>query len=139
MCNALPVAVAVRTLLPEWEISLAVVAEQARVALGDEVGALCAATATLMLLGERPGLQAADSLGAYITYRPQIGRTDAERNCISNIHSRGLQAEAAASQIASLLREAALLGQSGIGLRSGRNAMLRTPSGKRANQTITCT
>ena len=98
-----------------------ILAEQARVALGDEVGALYAATATLMLLGERPGLQSADSLGAYVTYQPRIGRSDSERNCISNIHAQGLQHDVASRKIASLLNAAALLKASGIALRAKQN------------------
>jgi ethanolamine ammonia-lyase small subunit len=98
-----------------------ILAEQARVALGDEVGALYAATATLMLLGERPGLQSAHSLGAYVTYHPRIGRSDSERNCVSNIHAQGLPHDAAAQKIASLLNAAALLKASGIALRAKQN------------------
>ncbi len=121
MLHALPVVIAVRSLLPEWEMNHVILAEQARVALGDEVGALYAATATLMLLGERPGLQSADSLGAYVTYQPRIGRSDSERNCVSNIHAQGLQHDAAARKIASLLNAAALLKASGIALRAKQN------------------
>jgi ethanolamine ammonia-lyase small subunit len=121
MLHALPVLIAVRSLLPEWEMNHVILAEQARVALGDEVGALYAATATLMLLGERPGLQSADSLGAYITYQPRVGRSDSERNCISNIHGQGLPHDAAAQKIASLLNAAASLGASGIALRAKQN------------------
>ena len=123
MCNALPVVVALRALLHDWELNPVVIAEQARVALGDEVGALCSAAVTLMLLGERPGLQAADSLGAYITYEPRIGRSDAERNCVSNIHSRGLGSEAAAAQIAWFLREALRLGATGIELKARQTSL----------------
>ena len=118
MCNALPVVIALRTLLHDWELGPVIVAEQARVALADEVGVLCSAAVTLMLLGERPGLQAADSLGAYITYHPHIGRSDAERNCVSNIHPRGLNSEAAAVQIAWFSREALRFGATGIALKS---------------------
>lgn len=121
MLHALPVVMAVRSLLPEWEMNHVILAEQARVALGDEVGALYAATATLTLLGERPGLQSADSLGAYVTYQPRIGRSDSERNCVSNIHAQGLQHDVAARKIASLLNAAALLKASGIALRAKQN------------------
>jgi ethanolamine ammonia-lyase small subunit len=87
------------------EIGCTVVASGARVALGDEVGALVGARMLLVLIGERPGLSTPDSLGAYLTFAPRVGRTDAERNCISNIHRAGLSYEEAASRIAWLVRE----------------------------------
>ena len=99
-----------RALLPQLaarsiEAGAVAVAEGARVALGDEVGALLGARMVLMLIGERPGLSAPDSLGAYLTFAPKVGRTDAERNCVSNIHGRGLGYEEAGFKIAWLVRE----------------------------------
>jgi ethanolamine ammonia-lyase small subunit len=102
-----------------WRIAPVVVAEQARVALGDEIGAALGADVTVMLIGERPGLSAPDSLGAYITWAPQVGRTDAERNCVSNIRAEGLSYAAAAERIAGVVREARRLGLTGVGLRAG--------------------
>ena len=67
-----------------------VVAEQGRVALGDDIGEAMGAAAVAVLIGERPGLTAPDSLGVYLTWQPRRGRTDAERNCISNIRPDGL-------------------------------------------------
>jgi len=76
-----------------------VVAEQGRVALGDDIGEAMEAEAVAVLIGERPGLSAPDSLGVYLTWLPRRGRTDAERNCISNIRSEGLPPHAAADKL----------------------------------------
>ena len=76
-----------------------VLAAQGRVALGDEIGHALAAEAVAVLIGERPGLSAPHSLGVYLTWQPRPGRTDAERNCISNIHSAGLSIEQAAGKL----------------------------------------
>lgn len=100
-----------------WELTTIVVAEQARVALGDEIGAALGAMATVMLIGERPGLSAADSLGAYITWAPRAGRTNAERNCVSNIRVEGLAPSTAAHRIAFFLREAIRLRATGTALK----------------------
>lgn len=81
-----------------------VVASNARVALGDEIGEMLGASLVAMLIGERPGLSAPDSLGAYLTFAPKLGRTDADRNCVSNIHRAGLTYEEAAFKIAWLIR-----------------------------------
>jgi ethanolamine ammonia-lyase small subunit len=94
-----------RLVIDRIDIGPVVVARGARVALGDEIGALLRARMMVMLIGERPGLSAADSLGAYLTFAPKIGRTDAERNCVSNIHGAGLGYEEAAFRIAWLIRE----------------------------------
>jgi len=75
-----------------------------------------------MLIGERPGLSAADSLGAYITWEPRPGRTNAERNCISNIRSEGLSPTAAAERIALFLREAVRLQATGTALKDPNDA-----------------
>jgi ethanolamine ammonia-lyase small subunit len=104
--------------LPDWTVAPVVVATQARVALGDEIGEALHATFVIVLVGERPGLSAADSLGVYLTYEPRTGRRDSERNCISNVRPPvGLSYEAAGHKLATLLREARRLGLTGVDLK----------------------
>ncbi|MDR0672350.1 MAG: ethanolamine ammonia-lyase subunit EutC [Zoogloeaceae bacterium] len=99
-----------------------------RVKLQDEVGALLKARHALMLLGERPGLSAPDSLGAYFTWRPGPARTDADRNCVSNIRPEGTSPAAAAQKLAELLLESARLGLSGVNLKDEQGAHNRVAS-----------
>lgn len=100
-----------------WSLASLIVARHGRVALQDEIGALLKATISLMLLGERPGLGSADSLGAYFTHGPAIGRTDSERNCVSNIRQGGLSAADAAIKLHNLLASSFHLRFSGIRLK----------------------
>lgn len=100
-----------------WRLGPVVVARQARVALGDEIGEALGARTVAVLVGERPGLSAPDSLGIYLTHGPRPRRADAERNCISNIHGRGLSAEAAAFKLAWLTTQALHRALTGIGLK----------------------
>ena len=100
----------VRNLMPRLagegiSVGQVAIASGARVALGDEIGEILAARMMVMLIGERPGLSAPDSLGVYLTFAPRVGCTDAERNCVSNIHAAGLQSEEAAFKVAWLVRE----------------------------------
>lgn len=111
------VIAAIQTELSDLALGPVVVATQARVALGDEVGAALKARYAAVLIGERPGLSTPDSLGIYLTRNPAVGRTDAERNCISNIHGGGLSAKEAAHRLAWLLREAERLGVTGVELK----------------------
>jgi ethanolamine ammonia-lyase small subunit len=112
----------IRSLLPRLAaagigVGPAVVATAGRVALGDEIGALLAARMIVMLIGERPGLSAPGSLGAYLTFAPKPGLTDADRNCVSNIHAAGLRTEEAAFKIAWLVREGLARRLSGVALK----------------------
>ena len=101
-------------------------------ALGDEAGEIIGARAVLVLIGERPGLSSPDSLGAYLTWAPRVGRKDGERNCISNIRRGGLSADEAAFKIHWLLREAFRRPMTGVSSRTkatiSSKAMLRGPS-----------
>ncbi|MFT3783188.1 MAG: ethanolamine ammonia-lyase subunit EutC [Nibricoccus sp.] len=101
----------------QWSIYPIFVVPFARVKLQDEVGEILGARHTLMLLGERPGLGSPDSLGAYFTFKPHAGCTDADRNCVSNIRPDGLAPAQAAVKVAQLLCESARLGLSGVALK----------------------
>jgi ethanolamine ammonia-lyase small subunit len=94
-----------------------VLASQARVALGDEIGEAMGAAMVAVLIGERPGLSATDSLGLYLTLGPRRGRTDAERNCISNIRPGGMAPAAAAEKLLWLAGAALRLGATGVALK----------------------
>jgi ethanolamine ammonia-lyase small subunit len=98
-------------------IAHAVVATGARVALGDEIGDILGSRMTVMLIGERPGLSAADSLGAYLTFAPAVGMTDEKRNCVSNIHRAGLSYDDAAAKVSWLIREGLARQVTGIALK----------------------
>jgi ethanolamine ammonia-lyase small subunit len=104
--HAIPLVQELTALLEDWRIAPICVVEQGRVAIGDEIGERMGAEIAVMLVGERPGLSSPDSLGMYITWSPRIGRTDAERNCLSNIRPEGLDPALAARRSAVLMRAA---------------------------------
>jgi ethanolamine ammonia-lyase small subunit len=101
-----------------------VIAEQGRVALGDDIGEAMGAEAVAVLIGERPGLSTADSLGVYLTWQPRRGRTDAERNCISNIRPDGLTPQAASDKLRWLIAEMRRLRLTGVGLKDEQTPAL---------------
>jgi len=108
----------------EWLLAPLTVVLQGRVALGDEIGALLAARQVVVLIGERPGLTSEDSLGIYLTWDPRPGRTDAERNCISNVRTEGISYAAAAHKLHFLMREARIQKLSGVGLKEDADLLL---------------
>lgn len=124
--NALPLVTALLPRLASADIGLApvVVATGARVALGDVIAARLGAKAVLVLIGERPGLSAPDSLGAYLTFDGKAGRHDAERNCVSNIRTGGLPVDAAAFKLTWLITEAFRRKLTGIGLKDESDLLL---------------
>ena len=104
--------------LAGWTLAPLVLAHQARVALGDAVGEALGVRAVVVLIGERPGLSSADSLGVYLTWAPRVGRADSERNCVSNVRPpHGLSYAQAADTVAALLGAARELGASGVVLK----------------------
>jgi ethanolamine ammonia-lyase small subunit len=117
--HAVPMLAAlVAGLEPGLSVAPPVVVTQARVAVADVIGQAMGLGTVLVLIGERPGLSVADSLGIYLTHQPRSGRNDAERNCISNIHPPdGLSYAAAARTALNLLRGARALGRSGVELK----------------------
>jgi ethanolamine ammonia-lyase small subunit len=128
--HALPL---LRELLPRlqgWRLAPVCVVEQGRVAIGDEIGAALGAQLCVVLIGERPGLSSPDSLGAYITWEPQPGRTDAERNCISNIRVEGLGYSQAAVQLTYYLTEARRRRLTGIALKDASCLIKHLTSGE---------
>jgi ethanolamine ammonia-lyase small subunit len=117
--NATPLIEALQARLKALSLSIApiVLAQNARVALADPVGDALGAKLSIILIGERPGLSAADSLGAYITYDPKSGTPDSRRNCISNIRDSGMSIAGGADAITALVKAMLQTGISGVTLR----------------------
>ncbi|HEY4358936.1 MAG TPA: ethanolamine ammonia-lyase subunit EutC [Acidobacteriaceae bacterium] len=129
--HALPLLEATLHLLGSeaWTLAPVCVVTHGRVAIGDDIGQILGARLAVVLLGERPGLSSADSLGAYLTWNPVPGRTDADRNCISNIRAEGLSYAAAAKRLAFYLSEARRRGLTGTALKQDLPAESLTGNG----------
>lgn len=115
--HAVPLTKGLLQRVESWKMTPVCMVEQGRVGIGDEIGEVVGAECCVVLIGERPGLSSPDSLGAYITWGPRLGRTDAERNCVSNIRGEGLSYEQAATQIAYYLTEARRRRLTGVDLK----------------------
>ena len=110
-----------------WTIAPLVLVSHGRVAIGDAIAGILHARCVVMLIGERPGLSAPDSMGAYLTWQPRARTTDADRNCISNIRPEGIAYADAAFKIVHLLRAIRAGGLSGIGLKDDSDRLLIGP------------
>jgi len=107
-----------------WNFAPIVIVEQGRVAIGDEIGEALGAALAVVLIGERPGLSSPDSLGVYLTWSPKPGRTEAERNCISNVRPEGLPYDLAAHKLIYLMTEARQRKLTGIDLKENAGPTL---------------
>ena len=121
--HAAPLLQELLPLLETWNLAPVTIVEQGRVAIADQIGAALNAQISVILIGERPGLSSPDSLGAYITWDPRPGRTDAERNCISNIRAEGLAYAQAAAQLGYYLTEARRRRLTGVALKEETNLL----------------
>lgn len=130
--NAAPLLDALYPRLEGWSCGPIVLATQARVALGDEIGERLGAVIVVMLIGERPGLTASDSLSVYMTWDPKVGRDDSQRNCISNIRPGGLGYDEAAGRLAWLMNAARRLGAAGVALKDDYTPSVALPGGPRS-------
>ena len=102
-----------------WTLEPITIVQQGRVAIGDAIGSNLGAKCSLILIGERPGLSSPDSMGAYLTWSPGPDRTDADRNCISNIRNGGLSPKVAADRLFRLLQAARATRRTGTSLKEG--------------------
>jgi ethanolamine ammonia-lyase small subunit len=115
--HAAPLLAELLPRIADWRLAPIAVVLQGRVAIGDEIGEALGARMVAMLIGERPGLTSPDSLGVYLTWGPRVGRTDAERNCISNVRTEGLSYAAAAHTMEFLMRASRERKLSGVKLK----------------------
>ncbi len=99
-----------------WSFGRPFFVRYCRVGLLNDIGDLLSPTVAVLLIGERPGLATAESLSAYMAFRPRTGHTDADRNLISNIHARGVHVDDATRRIVALADQFRIAGRSGVGV-----------------------
>lgn len=134
--NAIPL---LDCILPElssagWRVGPIPIVTQGRVAIGDEIGERLKAEILVVLIGERPGLSSPDSLGVYLTHGPRVGKTDADRNCLSNVRVAGLSHATAAHKLRYLLEESRRRALSGVSLKEDADEVPRVVgAGEAAN------
>ncbi len=123
-----------------WSFGRPFVIRYCRVGVLNDIGELLDPAVVVLLVGERPGLATAESLSAYMAYRPRLGHTDAQRNLISNIHARGISLEQAARRIVTLAEKLRQLQTSGVSVKEDlplpmeANTLLCGPQAPRLNQ-----
>jgi ethanolamine ammonia-lyase small subunit len=111
-----PPATEWRTTVRPSAVGRPFVIHHCRVGVMNEIGDVLSPEVLVLLVGERPGLATAESLSAYLAYKPRTGHTDANRNLVSNIHARGVGLDDAADRILKLAAAMRSLGRSGTGL-----------------------
>jgi ethanolamine ammonia-lyase small subunit len=107
-----------------WTSGRPVLVRYCRVGVMNDFGDLLSPVVLVLLVGERPGLATAESLSAYLAYRPRTGHTDADRNLVSNIHARGVHPDEAAARVTALADQFRAGGRSGVGVTETRTAPL---------------
>ncbi len=123
------ISLAKRALAEGWLLGRPIFIRRARVGIMNDIGALLEPLVLVLLIGERPGLSTAESLSAYLAYRPKLGDTDAKRNLIASIHDRGVGIEEATQRILNLAGSLKSSGYSGVGIREEmpKDTLLRKP------------
>jgi len=132
--HAAPVLIEALPKLEGWRIAPILVVMNGRVAIGDAISQALGASCVAVLIGERPGLSAPDSMGAYLTWQPGPRTTDAERNCISNIRPDGIGYADAANKLTHLLQAMRSRRLSGVALKDESEQSLDAFPGRSAAQ-----